>query len=205
LTITLGRGQWGLIPRLTSGLEVPMFTRVLSILTLLKVATVKTISSILYPDSKNPHSSVVQTQKQLNVLVATGKLKRGHHWYAVNEYEGQFLEHDQKRTEVIARLIRLKLPISVFTEVSFPIGIRSDVVVLIGRNGKAICSIIEICNKETEKYLQMKLNALKNWTGTNEALSKLFGCHIPTFSVVVSKNQTDDGFSKMIGGLKCLD
>jgi hypothetical protein len=157
------------------------------ILKILKVASAKTISFILYPDSKNPHSDIVQTQKKLNTLVALNKIIRGAHWYAVNEYEGQFKEHDQKRTELIARLIRLKLPISVFTEVSFPIGIRSDLVVLIGKENKAICAVIEVANTEVKKpeYLNQKIVAWKNWTEAPQYLSNLFKIPIPHFSLVV--------------------
>jgi hypothetical protein len=161
-----------------------METTPLEILEILKVASAKTISFILCPDSKNPHSDIVQTQKKLNILVNINKIKRGTHWYAVNEYEGQFKEHDQKRTEVIARLIRLKLPLTVFTEVSFPIGIRSDIVCLIGRNGKAVCGIIELSNTETPEYLNQKIVAWKNWTEAPQYLSNLFGTNIPHFSII---------------------
>jgi hypothetical protein len=177
-----------------------MITRVLSIL---KVATAKIISSIIYPNSTNPHSSVVQIQKQLNILVQTGKIIRGAGWYALPEYEGSYLDHDRLLTSLIARLIILKLPISVYREVSFPIGIRSDLVALIGKNGKALCVVIEACNNETDEYLQMKLNLWKTWEGANRALSELFQANIPNFSVVISRNQPDDGFSKLIGELKC--
>jgi hypothetical protein len=180
-------------------LEAFMLTKLLS---LLKVSDAKTVSSIIYPDSKNPHSSVVQTQRQLNILVDTGKIKRGIGWYAVPGYEGQYLDHDKHRTSIIAQLIRIKLPISVYTEVSFPIGIRSDIVALLGRNGKGLCVVIEVVNTETPEYLQMKLNAWKNWSGATEALSNLFNCRIPSFSIVVSRNQPDDEFTKFIGGLK---
>lgn len=118
-----------------------------SLIQLLKVAPAKTISSIIYPDSKNPHSSTVQTQKQANTLVLLGKIKRGTGWYAVNEYEGNYGEHDRLLTELIARLARLKLPLSVYREHSFPIGIRSDLVVLIGKGNKAICGVIEAKNQ----------------------------------------------------------
>lgn len=157
---------------------------VMQILSLLKVATAKIISLILYPDSTNPHSSVVQTQKQLTILVQTGKIIRGTGWYALPEYRGSYLEHDRLRTSVIARLIFLKLPISVYTEVSFPIGIRSDIIVLIGNVGKAICAVIEVANNETPEYLNQKITAWKNWTEAPQHLSNLFKTPIPYFTIV---------------------
>lgn len=153
-------------------------------LSLLKVSDVKTLVSILYPDSPNPHSKYVQIQKQLNVLVVTGKLIRGTGYYALPTYEGQFKEHDRRRTQILAELVRRKLPISAYTEVSFPIGIRSDIVCLIGKESKAICAVIEICINEKISYLNHKAVAWRNWSEATAHLSQLFGTPIPSFTLV---------------------
>jgi hypothetical protein len=172
----------GFIPRLILAFGGHMITRVLSIL---RVATAKIISSILYPDAKNPHSKIVQTQRQLNTLVLLGKIKRGPGWYAVNEYKGNYGEHDRLLTELTARLARLKLPISVYREHSFPIGIRSDLVILIGKGNKAICAVIEAKNQnETPAYLAQKITAWLHWTEAPQYLSNLFGTNIPHFSII---------------------
>ena len=176
----------------------------IKIIEVLKVSSAKTVSQILYPDSTNPHSKIVQVQKQLNTLVGLGKIKRGSGWYSTLDYQGEFKSggHDRLLTALIAQLLCLKLPVTVFREISFPVGIRSDLVALIGKNGKALCVVIEACNNETDEYLQMKYNLWKSWEGANRALSELFKANIPHFSVVISRNQPDDGFSKLIGELK---
>jgi hypothetical protein len=146
----------------------------LTTLSLLKVSDAKTVSSIIYPDSTNPHSSVVQTQKQLNILADTGKLIRGKGWYALPSYRGSNPLHDRLITSVIARLILLKLPISVYREVSFPIGIRSDIIVLLGKNSQALCVVIEVANNETPEYLNQKITAWKNWAEGGEKCLKVY-------------------------------
>lgn len=153
----------------------------------LKVSDSKTIGNIISTLTgkwKLGLSSQVQAQKYLNILVDTGKIIKGKGWYAVKGYQGEFKEHDRKLTEIIARLITLKLPISVHREVSFLVGLRSDMICLIGKSSKAICAVIEIANHETPEYLNQKITAWKNWTEAPQALSDLFKTPIPHFSII---------------------
>jgi hypothetical protein len=155
----------------------------------LRVADAKTVGEVLaaHTDFKNTHSARVQAQKQLNLLVETGELIRGDGFYAVKGYRGSFTQgsHDRLVTDAIARLILLKLPISVRREVSFPIGLRSDIVALIGKNGQGTCTVVEVANHETPEYLNQKIVAWKHWQGANEALRQLFNVPIPAFTLVV--------------------
>ncbi len=156
----------------------------LKVLSLLKVSDVKTLVSILYPEATNPHSKYVQLQKQLNVLVATGKLKRGTGYYALPEYGGNYPSHEKTRTQILAELVRRKLPISVFLEHSLPIQIRPDIIALIGKPPLATLAVIEICHTEKIEYLNHKEVALRNWKEAPEYFSQLFGTPIPCFTLV---------------------
>lgn len=169
-----------------------MVARALSIVTVLKVSDTKTVSTILYPNSKNPHSAVVQTQKHLNALVMQGKLQRGNGFYALPEYRGEYKEHDKSVTKCIAQLVLAQLPISIYREVSFPVGLRSDAVGLIGKDGKAICFVLEVANTEEPEYLNKKAVIWKNWTGATDALSQLFKTSVPYFTLVVSGKSHPD-------------
>ena len=169
-----------------------MVARALSIVTVLKVSDTKTVSTILYPNSKNPHSAVVQTQKHLNALVMQGKLQRGNGYYALPEYRGDYKEHDKSITKHLAQLIITGLPISIYREVSFPVGLRSDAVGLVGKDGKAICFVLEVANTEEPEYLNKKAVIWKNWTGATDALSQLFKTPVPYFSLVVSGKSHPD-------------
>jgi hypothetical protein len=148
-----------------------------------------------------------QAHKHLDELALTNQIKKGKGFYSVkNEYQGDFKpgSHDRLIAQLIAQLLCLKLPVKIHREVSFShIGLRADLVILIKKNEKYLCVVIEACNKETENYRQMKTNLWKSWEGANRALSELFQVNIPHFSVVISQNQPDDGFSKLIGELKC--
>lgn len=126
-----------------------------------------------------------QAHKVLDQLALTNKIKKGKGFYSVKSYGGQYKEHDRLVTQVIARLISLKLPITVFREVSFPIGLRSDIVTLIGKAGKGTCAIIEVANNETPAYFNQKIAAWRNWKDANEQLSKLFNTRVPHFSIAL--------------------
>jgi len=125
-----------------------------------------------------------QAHKILDELALTGRIIKGKGFYAVKEYQGHFKEHDRLLSKLITQLLCLKLPMTIHREVSFPIGIRSDLVALIGKNGKAICAVIEVANHETAPFFEHKMVAWKNWTEASQALSDLFKTPIPHFSIV---------------------
>jgi hypothetical protein len=125
-----------------------------------------------------------QAHKILDELALTRNIQKGKGFYAVKEYQGEYKEHDRLVTHCIAQFVLLKLPLTVYREVSFPIGIRSDIVALIGKNGKGICAVVEVANNETPEYFNQKMTAWKNWTQAPEYLSNLFGTPIPHFSII---------------------
>jgi len=125
-----------------------------------------------------------QAHKILDELALTGQIIKGKGFYAVKEYQGHFKEHDRLLSKLISQLLSLKLSITIHREVSFPIGIRSDLVALIGKNGKAICAVIEVANHETAPFFEHKMVAWNNWTEASQALSDLFKTPIPHFSIV---------------------
>lgn len=125
-----------------------------------------------------------QAHKYLDELALTNQIIKGKGFYAVKGYQGEFKEHDRILTKLIARLLCLKLPTTVHREVSFPIGIRSDLVVLIGKKERAINAVIEAASTETLAYLAQKLIAWEHWSEATQHLSNLFGVTIPHFSIV---------------------
>ena len=124
--------------------------------------------------------------KYLDELALTHQIQKGKGFYAVKGYQGEYKPggHDRSVTDCMARLVLLKHPISIFREVSFPVGLRSDIVALIGKNGKGICAVVEVVNNETPEYFNQKMTAWKNWTQAPEYLSNLFGTPIPHFSII---------------------
>ena len=125
-----------------------------------------------------------QAHKILDELALTNQIIKGKGFYAVKGYQGQYQEHDRLLTQLISQLICLKLPITIYREVSFPIGLRSDIVALIGKNGKGILAVIEVANNETNEYFNQKIIAWKNWTEAPQYLSNLFKTPIPYFSII---------------------
>lgn len=157
------------------------------IITVLKVADAKTVGNVIFAthDFKNLHSARVQAQKHLNLLAETGKIIRGRGWYAIKDYAGQFGDHDRAVTDCIVKLLLLGLPVTIHREVSLPIGLRSDAIGLVGKNGRGLCFLLEVCVNETDAYYQQKVAALRNWKEATAVLSDLFGTPIPYFALVV--------------------
>lgn len=133
-----------------------------------------------------------QAHKILDELAITNTIQKGKGFYSINEYRGEYKEHDRTVTKCIAQLVLAKLPISIYREVSFPVGLRSDAVGLIGKDGKAICFVLEVANTEEQEYLNKKAVIWKNWTGATDALSDLFKTPIPYFTLVVSGKSHPD-------------
>lgn len=166
--------------------------KIIKVINLLKVAKPLLIGQIaqsLWPDEFSYTTDVSLTnniRKILDLQVELCNLNRGRGWYSAKKYAGKFEDgsHDQVVTEAIAKLILLKLPITLFREVSFPVGLRSDIVTLIGKKGKGMCAVVEITNKsETPEYSNQKIVAWRNFKEATTHLSSLFGTAIPHFLI----------------------
>jgi hypothetical protein len=53
--------------------------------------------------------------------------------------------------------------------------------------------VLEVCNNEFPKFLQQKVNVLRNWDWVLEMFSKIFETKIKAFDIVVSGDITADG------------
>jgi hypothetical protein len=126
-----------------------------------------------------------QAHKILEELVVTNQIVRGNKFYALRGYQGDYREHGRIVTKIISQLILLRLPITVHREVPFPIGLRADIVTLIGKRGKGLCAVIEVANNETPAYLDQKITAWRNWKDASRYLSEVFNTYIPHFSLVL--------------------
>jgi hypothetical protein len=167
-----------------------LIDRIKTLLTVFRVANDEVIGNVarhIYNLKwKEGLSARNQAHKILDKLALTNQIQKGKGFFAVRDYKGDYREHDRLLTKLSAQLLLLKLPITIHREVSFfPIAIRSDLVILLGRNGKATCAVIEVANNETPEYLNQKIVAWKNWKEAPQALSKLFNAPIPYFSLVV--------------------
>lgn len=102
-------------------------------------------------------------------------------------------------------MIKTRLPLTIFREVSFPLGLRADVIGLIGKNNKATAFWLEVCDTETDAYFNQKATALKNNRPVIiKALTELFATNIPDFTLVVYGKQHPEAmnFEKFIEEVK---
>lgn len=131
-----------------------------------------------------------QAHKILDTLALTNQIQKGKKFYATKNYRGSYKDHDKAVTHCIKDLILTKLPISIRREVSFTLGIRSDVVGIIGKNNKGTAFWLEVCDTETDAYFDQKATALKNNRPVIiKALTELFATNIPDFTLIVYGKQ----------------
>jgi len=126
-----------------------------------------------------------QAHKVLDELTLTNQIKKGKGFYSVKDYQGEYKEHDRVIADCIAKLILLKYPISIYRESSLSNGLRPDVIGLIGKDGKALCFILEICISESDSYLEQKATFWRH----HNPLQEVFGIPIPQFTLVVCGKQ----------------
>jgi len=132
-------------------------------------------------------SSVNNSYKALNNLVDAGKLVKGDGYFKIPTCKSEYKEHSVLLTKALALILKINLNCKIFREPTFQkIGLRPDAIVLITKDNKALCFILEVCNNETPEYLTQKINAWKIWPEAGEELSALFGLAIPRFDIVVS-------------------
>jgi hypothetical protein len=139
-------------------------------------------------------SAVNNSYKNLNNLRDSGKLEKGDDYYRIIGCQSEYKEHAQLLTKALAKILKLNFESKIYREVTLKeIGLRPDALVLLTRDNKAVCCVIEVCNNEFPEFLTQKVNALKNWDGALQTMSLLFETTIKKFDIVVSGNITAEG------------
>jgi len=131
-------------------------------------------------------STVNNSYKALNLLVDAGKLAKGDGYFKLPDCQSQYAEHAQLLTKALAEILRLNLDAKIFREITLgEIGLRPDALVLLSRDGQALCFVLEVCNNESPEYLTQKVNSWSQWAESRETLSKLFKTQVKAFDIVV--------------------
>jgi hypothetical protein len=168
-------------------MEVRVITQVKRIINSTKIIDAKSGGEILFKQGhySTPQSGRTHFQKHANNLAALGKIERCDGFYRTLGCKSEYGEHARLLTSCLAEILKLPLTAHIYREVSFSIGTRADAVVLLKKNDKGLCFVLEVAHNETHEYLQRKLNAWRNWKEATKALSELFGIPVPNFGFVV--------------------
>jgi hypothetical protein len=158
------------------------------IVSALKITDSLTVGEILH--AKGLYSTIpsgqVNGQKKLNNLVALGQLTRGDGYYRVLDCKSEYEDHARLLTKALAEVLKLSTvkPV-IYRELTIDtIGLRPDAIILLTRDGKGLCLVLEILINETESYFNQKVNAWHHWEGSLAYLSNLFGYAIPHFEII---------------------
>lgn len=136
-------------------------------------------------------SAVNNSYKALNLLVDSGKLIKGENFYKLPECKSEYKEHSQLLTKAFAEIIKFNPNCRIFREHTIAEkGLRPDGIVLLSKDGKGVCFILEVMNNESESYAEMKRRVWESFDEATEYLTKLFGTipPIPYFDIVTSDN-----------------
>lgn len=138
-------------------------------------------------------SSINNAYKALTVLADLGKLVKGLGYFKIPNCKSEYQEHARLLTKVLGEILKVSDAI-IYRELTIPeIGLRPDAAVLLTREGKGKCFILEVVNNETEPYLNQKITALRTWKHSLTFLSELFKYKIPHFDIVTAGDSTFDG------------
>lgn len=128
-------------------------------------------------------SAVNNSYKALNDLTDLGKLERGDGFYRLPGLSTQYHHHARLLTNLLIDCL-IEFDALVFREHSIPqIGLRPDAIILLRKEGKGRCLILEASNHETPEYFRNKVNVWRQWPDATQFLSNLFGYAIPSFEV----------------------
>lgn len=178
-----------------------MYSAVSNIMQSLRIADSLTVGEILLAKKlyANLQSARVNAQKKLNELVALGKLEKGNGFYRTLDCKSEYKEHAQLITKSLAEVLKLPVDSIIQREITTPVGLRPDAIVLLIRNNQGHCLILEVINNETEAYLQQKINTWHNWPEATTFLSNLFRYQIPHYEIITVTDLV--GFNAYLKGV----
>ena len=139
------------------------------------------------------HSARVQVQKDFNRRVDLKQLERGKGYYRVPGCEGEYGDHARLLTTSLVELFKHGDPIIFREHFISEIALRPDALVLLKKEGRGLCFVLEVCHTETPEYLQQKITVWKNWDKSLDYLSGLFGYRLPNFEIVIAGETVPDG------------
>lgn len=164
-------------------------SEVLSLMSHLIIADKHIIASLMSNRWQEGTSSVNNAYKALTNLVGMGKLEKGDGFFRIPGCKSEYKEHSQLLSKVIAEIIKTNLVSKIMREPNVSeAGLRPDAIVLLARDNKGLCFILEVANNEKEDYLCQKVNTWLHWDSAKEALSELLGLKISCFDIVVAGN-----------------
>jgi hypothetical protein len=137
-------------------------------------------------------SAVNNGYKALNYLTDCGKLVKGDGYFKLPHCKSEYAEHARLLTKALAEIMKLNPSCKIFREHTIAEkGLRPDGIVVLKKEDQGLCFVLELCNHETESYLEQKINTWRYWPEANEYLSRLTGYKIPHFDIVRSTELTD--------------
>jgi hypothetical protein len=160
---------------------------VLLIMQQLRIASDKDVGEVMahrgiWTTGKSPRNQSNRAMKELTDL---GKLERGNGFYRIPGCKSEYADHARLLTASLVKILTLPHHAIIHREYTFPNGLRSDAVVLLKKENKGICFILEVCHTETHEYLEGKKNEWLRSVTAKDELSNLFGYRVRSFGFVV--------------------
>jgi hypothetical protein len=156
----------------------------------LKIADPQTISDIIVArklaDWTSGHSARVQAQKHLNSLADLKRITKHPGFYRSLDCQSEYNAHARLLTYALAEILKSPYDPIVYREHSLPNGLRPDALVLLQREDKALCFVLEVCHTETYDYLKGKYDEWIRWRDKRAYLTQLFRREIRYCAFVVS-------------------
>ena len=145
-------------------------------------ATARQIGEILHAKGlvSSIESGDATCRRVLADLISKGEIKKEGSCYMLPNLSG-FGEHDKKLTEALVKIMKL-WKCYIYREHSIEeVGLRPDAIVIVVKDNKACCIILEVVNTEPDNYLKQKFTTWKGWKNNLSYLSSLTMTEVPFF------------------------
>jgi hypothetical protein len=159
----------------------------------LKIADALTIGEILQAKGlySNVQSGRVNAQKKLNDLADLKQIEKCDGYYRVLDCKSEYKDHSKLLTKILAEVIKLNDAVILREPTIIEMGLRPDAIILLTKDGKGLCIVLEVLINETEAYFTQKVNTWNNWPGSLGYLANLLSYKIPHFEIIPVTEITD--------------
>ena len=161
---------------------------IMRVMEAVKIATKHQVAKTQTQWKEGP-SRINNTYRELKDNVALGKLIQESDYFKIKNAEGKHSPHSRLLTDVLIDILLINEETVIIREKLInSISIIPDALILLKRENKARCVVLEVVDTETEKYLQSKVNLWLIHPEANRILSEIFKVKIPHFDIVISGN-----------------
>lgn len=129
-------------------------------------------------------SAVNNADKSIKNLIPD-YLEQGKGYFKLKGLKGEHLEHSQKITKELIKIIKLNYQTIIHREKLIEeVKLIPDAMICLIDGNRAAIAILEVMLNESPEYFEMKKNLWSNWPMAKEYLSEIFNIKVQSFNII---------------------